>query len=307
MQQDAVNAKQEFRDYGESAGLGSLIWGAQSQFLVRYFHYVVAFLTSAILFLIIVPYNWLLAFTIVAGYLIYVAVRKVSTRRPAMERKFYRKEVQLLRAEMGWVAITLLLFIIPGSAYSALWLLYIPILMLTSRHCPTEFLVILYVQSGLALITARAQVLPWVTVLSSPYLWADVVAMGLLAYVIHYLVRNIQARNWTIAGDHRKCKSTDRCCQSKTRLAQDSGSIFSGNSRLKRADSSPGYPCHPSAKLLAAHDSQPRGKLAPSYPGCRRIDVDKDTLNQPPQLWLCCPWRKCPPNQPQNPDDQQQR
>jgi hypothetical protein len=201
MQQDAVNATQEFRDYGESAGLGSLIWGAQSQFLVRYFHYVVAFLTSIILLLIIVPYSWALALTVVAGYLIYVAVRKVLMRRPALERKFYRQYSQLLRAEIGWVTITLLLFIIPGSAYSALWLLYIPILMLTSRHCATEFLIVLYAQSALALIAARAQVLPLAGVIGSPSLWADVLAIGLLAYMIHYLVRNIQARNWTIASN----------------------------------------------------------------------------------------------------------
>jgi signal transduction histidine kinase len=200
MEQDAVNTAQKFRDYGESAGLGSLIWGAQSQFLVRYFHYVVAFLTSAILFLTVLPYSWLLACAIVAGYLIYVGIRKVSTRRPALERKFYRAEVQLLRAELGWIAITLLLFIIPGSTYSALWFLYIPILMLTSRHCPTEFLLILYGQSVLALIAARAQVLPLADVLRSPYLWADILAMSLMAYLIHYLVRNIQARDRTIAG-----------------------------------------------------------------------------------------------------------
>ncbi|HTP11110.1 MAG TPA: GAF domain-containing protein, partial [Anaerolineae bacterium] len=200
MPSDAIHDSQSFRDYGETAGLGSLIWGAQSQFFVRYFHYVIAAFTGAILFLIIVPYSWPLAAAILSGYLLYVAVRKVSTRRPAMEQRFYRQWVQVLRAEAGWLVITVLLFIVPGAPYSALWLLYIPILLLVSRHCWTEYLIILYLQSALALIIARAQTMPWINVLSGLYLWADLLAMGLLAYLIHYLVRNIQARDRTISG-----------------------------------------------------------------------------------------------------------
>jgi len=200
MQKDATNSATRFRDYGETAGLGSLIWGAQSQFLVRYFHYVVAAFTGAILLLVVIPYNWLLAVASVAVYLLYVAARKVFTRRPATEQRFYQRHVQFLRAEAGWLAITLLLFIIPGAASSALWLLYIPILMLVSRHCLTEDLLILYLQSALALIFARMRTLPWIDAYSGFYLAADVLAMGLLAYVIHYLVRNIDARNRTIAG-----------------------------------------------------------------------------------------------------------
>jgi signal transduction histidine kinase len=124
----------------------------------------------------------------------------VSTRRSAVERRFYRQSVQVLRAEVAWLGITLLLILIPGTAFSALWLLYVPVLMLVSRHCDTEYLVILYVQSALGLIAARAQATPWVNVLSNPYMWADILVMGLLAYVIHYLVRNIQARDRTITG-----------------------------------------------------------------------------------------------------------
>jgi signal transduction histidine kinase len=198
MQTDTTNSAPAFHDYGETAGLGSLIWGAQSQFLVRYFHYVVAAFTGGILFLVIVPYNWLLAAGSVAIYLLYVAVRKVFTRRPALEQRFYRQHVQLLRAEAGWLVITLLLFVVPGAASSALWLLYIPILMLVSRHCSTEYLIILYLQSALALIVARTQTHPWLDAYSGFYLAADIVAMALLAYIIHYLVRNIQARDRTI-------------------------------------------------------------------------------------------------------------
>ena len=200
MQTDATNSASGFRDYGETAGLGSLIWGTRSQFLVRYFHYVVAAFTGAILLLVIIPYNWLLAAAIVLVYLLYVGVRKVLMRRPALEQRFYRQHVQLLRAELGWSAITLLLLVIPTAPYSALWLLYIPILMLVSRHCWTEYLVILYLQAALALIVARARTPIGIEAYGIFYLAADILAMGLLAYIIHYLVRNIDARNRTIAG-----------------------------------------------------------------------------------------------------------
>jgi signal transduction histidine kinase len=200
MHTDATNSAPGFQDYGETAGLGSLIWGAQSQFLVRYFHYVVAAFTGAILFLVTVPYSWQLATAIVAAYLLYVGVRKIATRHPVLEQRFYRQRVQLLRAELAWLMITALLLIVPGAAASALWLLYIPILMMVSRHCKTEHLIILYMQSALALIYARVQTLPWLPDRSGFYLAADILAMGLLAYVIHYLVRNIDARNRTIAG-----------------------------------------------------------------------------------------------------------
>jgi signal transduction histidine kinase len=200
MSTDTIRSTPGSRDYSETAGLGSLIWGAQSQFLVRQFHYVVAAFTAAVLLLVIVPYSWQLAVAIVGGYVLYVIVRKVATRRPVLERRFYQQQVQLLRAEAGWLAISVLLLIVPGAAASALWLLYVPILMLVSRHCSTEHLIILYMQSALALIYARLQTLPWLVDRSGFYLAADIVAMGLLAYVIHYLVRNIQARDRTIAG-----------------------------------------------------------------------------------------------------------
>ena len=220
MQQDSTTSAQAFRDYGEGAGLGSLIWGAQSQFFVRYFHYVVAGFTALILLLIIFPSSWPLGIAIVASYLLYVMVRKLFTRRPSAERKFYRPNVQFLRAELGWLTITALLFVVPGSANSPLWLLYVPVLMLASRHCRTELLIILYLQSAGTLILAQAFASSFSQALLDPYLWAEVLVMGLLAYMIHYLVRNIQARDRTISG-----YSTVRTLLQQFDLAEPTGAV----------------------------------------------------------------------------------
>ncbi len=192
-----------FDDLIEEAGIGSWTWNRYSYLAATYYHAIVAVFTAAILLLgfgRLVPPVWVLPALGVYG--LYYAVRKGLNRRA--ERKFYRPQVQLIRAQVAIVFITVALCLVPGTPHTSLWLLYVPVILLTSKHCSTASLVLVLVESSAAIIFVDVYqgtaLFPWVDFLGSTELLVKIAWLGLLTFILHYLVRNIMARNETIAG-----------------------------------------------------------------------------------------------------------
>ncbi len=192
-----------FRDLVDGAGIGTWIWSQTSYYAATYYHLVVALFTAFILAVILIPLVGLqfAAFCLLV-YGVYFFVRK---RLPFnLEKKFYTPSIQFMRAQTGFVFITLLL-LIPGVERTSLWLLYVPVILLTSKHCRTLWFNILLTQSICALIGIRlSQASAYSTffdfILANLDLPAQILWLGFFAFVFHFLVRNIQARDEAIAG-----------------------------------------------------------------------------------------------------------
>ncbi len=196
----AVKPSFGFRDFAEEAGIGSLTWSRSSYLAAKYYRLIVALFTSVLLLLVL--YFQLdarsLALVYLGLYWLYFLVRHLLS--PQAERRFYRPNMQFLRAELGLIAITLIILSAPGAEHTALWLLYGLVILLASKHNSTERMLFIAFESGLALVLIRLwRGVPIQEVARDFDLWADWLGIGLLAFILHYLVRNIQARDETIA------------------------------------------------------------------------------------------------------------
>lgn len=198
-----IRSLQGFDDLLEQAGLGSLVWSFWSYLAARYYHYIIAAFTSLILlFGLALHTPDLFALVAVAGYGGYFLFRKLMPAR--WERAFYRPNIQFARAQAALVFITLLLLAVADADRMTLWLLFVPVILLTSKHCSTWRLLIVIGEAGLILLAVRLtrSSVP----LTSPDfftanadLWLQYLWIGQLTFILHFLVRNVQARNETIA------------------------------------------------------------------------------------------------------------
>ena len=190
----------QFREFVDDAGLGSMIWGRTSYRLARGYHYIIAAFTTIIMALTLLPHAAPAVVVAWIGlYLLYVALRKIVIRRPILEYWFYRPHRQFGRALLGVFGITVVMMTVPGSEYTSLWVLYALIILLASKHCNTERMLLIVLGAGAGLVAVRLfRGMPLASALLEVELWADILTLGLLAFVFHYLVRNIQARDGTI-------------------------------------------------------------------------------------------------------------
>ena len=79
-----------FGDLAQEAGLGSFVWGRASYLAGRYYHYIVALFTAAILLLVLPERTpWQFAFAAIALYVAYVILRKLIVRSEETEQAFY--------------------------------------------------------------------------------------------------------------------------------------------------------------------------------------------------------------------------
>lgn len=142
-------------------------------------------------------------------YVVYVLVRITLLDRLAA--RYYQPRVQFLRAQAGILGLTVVLFVLergwPGSpamasewqarlmpAASTLWPLYILPLMIVGEHCSTTLsLITLSEVSGcLGLLALWGGVPLWESL-------QQILALLLLGFVTHYLIRNVNARDLSIA------------------------------------------------------------------------------------------------------------
>jgi signal transduction histidine kinase len=192
-----------FDDLVEEAGFGSWIWNRHSYRAAQYYHGIVAVFTATILFFgfsRLIPIEWVLLFIGVYGA--YYVGRKGLNRRA--ERQFYRPVIQFLRAQIVIVFITATLCLVPGSVQTSLWLLFVPVILLTSKHCNTTSLSIVLAEACAALILVEiyqsAAPPPFIDLFLKTELLVKICWLGLFTFILHFLVRNILARNETIAG-----------------------------------------------------------------------------------------------------------
>lgn len=188
----------KFEDLVREAGLRSLSWSPLSYYAGKHYHWIVAAFTTLILvasFVGRVP--WWFGAGGIALYVIYVVARKRMP--PNLERKFYQRDVQFIRAELAILFITLILVTVPFTQQSNLWLLFVPVILLTSKRCRTWQFAIMVGEACLILLAVRIQQ----QALAAPVDWLDLLStwlwIGLLSFILHYLIRNIQARSKTIA------------------------------------------------------------------------------------------------------------
>lgn len=192
-----------FSDLVEEAGIGSLTWSRSSYIAATYYHHFVALFSAGILcFGLLEVTPWPVAVFCTILYGMYFGLRKRLS--PQQEREFYRPFNQFIRAQASFVVVTLLIGLVPDAAQTSLWLLYVPVILLTSKHCSTGVLFAMVIQSCAALLMLRLWAQPALLAISSLFLeGADLLTeflwIGLLSFILHYLVRNIQARNETIA------------------------------------------------------------------------------------------------------------
>ena len=126
----------KFEDLIHEAGLRSLVWNRASYLAGKYYHWIVAIFTTLILLTALIDrIGLLLTFGCIALYWAYFGVRKSMT--PNIERQFYRRNIQFARAQIALVFIGALILVVPEAEQAYLWLLFVPIILLTSKHCIT--------------------------------------------------------------------------------------------------------------------------------------------------------------------------
>jgi len=195
-----------FSDLVEDAGIGLLAWNRASYFTATYYHHIVALFTTVILFVSILRlWGWQIALLLTLPYVLYFLGRTRLSQQD--EKKFYTPRIQFLRAQISFLAVTFLIGLVPGAEQTSLWLLYLPIFLLTSKHCSTYELIFLVIETGTVLALIRIwHNLP--VALSSDFLYRNLdlgiqlAWLGFLAFIQHFLVRHIQARTETIAAHH---------------------------------------------------------------------------------------------------------
>lgn len=185
---------------GLQFGLGSRVLSPAGYLVARYFRSFMALFIALILLFSLVPYWPYPLIVIPLGlYLIYFVVRQVFLTRH--ERHFYRPLLQFGRAQLAMLGVFLLSLILARQGiHNELWLLYLPCLLIISRHNPT-WVYVASVMEGCALILAvdgqfsiteigEGSLLP----VSAPS-WLVVRCLGLvfIAFVMHYLMRSIDA------------------------------------------------------------------------------------------------------------------
>ena len=196
---DAPDNSHKFRESIDEGGLGSVIWSRIPYYAARYYSPIVAGLTICILLLVLSQFrDWQLALAITSLYMFYLIIRKgISAKTQQM---LYRPNVQFFLAQIGVIALTIAILSVSNVETSWLWLFYVLIILEASRHCSTQRMFLLFAESCLALVVVRLKSGATLeAMLLDSALWIQCLWLGLLVFIFHYLVRNIQARSETIA------------------------------------------------------------------------------------------------------------
>lgn len=191
----------------QTSNYGRAIASRAARYSARFYRLIIAGLVVALLVLEMVHADPSLRALTMGGLFVYAAYVVGRLLLPARWMpRYYTPCVQFLRAQAGILSLSLLLL---GFAVfhqpSSLWVLYLLAVMIISEHCGTPALLFTvgeigflliglgYVDSGFSLANYL-----W---LSSALVNASLRALAilLLGFLLHYLVRNVEARDTTIA------------------------------------------------------------------------------------------------------------
>jgi hypothetical protein len=190
----------------QSPNYGRAIASRAARYSARYYRVIIAVLVVILLALEALCAPLLLRALTAGGvalYLAYVAGRLLLPAR--WMPRYYTCRMQFLRAQAGIASLTLLL---AGYAWSrqptSLWVLYLLTLMIIGEHCGTLPLLFAVGEVGLLLIGLGylgsggplAVYLRFSPPLAAALLRA--LAILLLSFLLHYLMRNVEARDTTI-------------------------------------------------------------------------------------------------------------
>ena len=190
-----------------TSNYGRAIASRAARYSARYYRIIIAALVVTLLVLEAAHANRFLQALTAGGILLYVAYVVGRLLLPARWMvHYYTPRVQFWRAQAGILSLTLLLI---GYAFfqqrTSLWVLYLLAMMIVSEHCRTPELLLTVGEIGLLLIGLGyvGSGLPLTTYLRfSPALVTaslQALAILLLGFLLHYLVRNVEARDTTIA------------------------------------------------------------------------------------------------------------
>lgn len=194
---------------GIEAGFGTRVWSHAGYLAAKYYHHVIAtFVTLVLLVSFSERYDWRVALIPIVVYLLYFVARHSIPEQ--LENRFYKRVPQLLRAEIGMVAMLLVLMVLRPKVDQLqknqlpLWPLFILALMLLSRHAPTWLFIVNVALACLMMLGVSAWNSEFSGVITpqfpflDPVLAINCLSLVLIAFVVHYLVRNIEAREYII-------------------------------------------------------------------------------------------------------------
>jgi len=192
----------------QTPNYGRAISSRFARYSARYYRVIIAGLVVGLLVLETldapVPLR-LLTVGVVSTYIVYVVGRLLLPE--VWMSRYYTRRIQFARAHAGILGLTVLL---GGYAFfhhptTSLWLLYLLAVMIVSEHCETPELMFTvgwvgvlllglgYVDSGLAPVAYFRFSSALAVALRRAFV------MLLLGFLLHYLVRNVGARDTSIA------------------------------------------------------------------------------------------------------------
>jgi signal transduction histidine kinase len=219
---------------GLQFGLGTRVLSPAGYFVARYYRSFIAFFIVLILWFSLIP-HWPYALVLVPVglYVIYFVLR--HTVLPRHEERFYHPLLQFVRAQLSILGVFILALILARQGIrNELWFLYIPGLVIISRHNPTWTYVVSVLECCALMLVLEGQfgttggieaavLLP----MNAPS-WLVVRALGfmLAAFFIHYLLRSVDALESVL----RMARATERlmgsCEAGMQRLDAECRAIF---------------------------------------------------------------------------------
>ncbi len=186
----------------KEAGFGSRIWSEWGYWSGRFYNLIVAAGMAIILIISIYQYVSVLFLAgVLVAYLLYLVLQFYFLEKH--EDLFYRPLIQFSRAQFFILTLTLLMAWLgePG-VHGYLWLLYSLQLMIIGRHLSKWVFLASILEVWLLLAALHGWVRPtlsWLELWQNSDLVSQWTWIALIGFVIHYLLRNIDARNETIA------------------------------------------------------------------------------------------------------------
>jgi signal transduction histidine kinase len=191
----------------QNPNYGRAIASRAARYSARYYRVIVAVMVITLLIIEAAHSNLFLQVLSVSGILVYVVYVIVRLLLPVrLMSRYYDSRVQFLRAQTGILSLTILL-----GGYAAfqqstsLWVLYLLGMMIVSEHCGTMKLLLTvgeigFLLIGLGYMESDLSVIAYLN-LSPFFARASLraIAILLLGFLLHYLVRNVEARDTTIA------------------------------------------------------------------------------------------------------------
>lgn len=193
----------------QNSNYGRAIASYAARYSARYYRIIIAILVVTLLGLEAVHAGYQPRVFTIGGvllYTLYVAGRLLLSTH--WKPRYYTPRIQFLRAQAAIGGLTLLL-----ASYAlaheptSLWVLYLLAAMIVSEHCSTRMLLLTAGEIGILLVGLgyldMGMGSPLLAYIPFSHQFAAAafqsLAIMLLVFLLHYLVRNVEARDTTIA------------------------------------------------------------------------------------------------------------